>query len=84
MWVLLSEIFPTRIRGLAISVVGFVNSATSTLVTLIFPWELENLGNVTTFMIYIVFAAIGLLLIARYLPETKGKSLETLEKDLTQ
>jgi SP family arabinose:H+ symporter-like MFS transporter len=82
MWVLLSEIFPTRIRGLAISVIGFVNSTTSTLVTLIFPWELENLGNVTTFLIYIVFAAIGLLLIARYLPETKGKSLETLEKEL--
>lgn len=84
MWVLLSEIFPTRIRGLAISVVGFVNSTTSTLVTLIFPWELENLGNVTTFLIYIVFAAIGLVLIARYLPETKEKSLEALETDLIQ
>ncbi len=84
MWVLLSEIFPTRIRGLAISIIGFVNSTTSTLVTLVFPWELENLGNVTTFLIYIVFAAIGLVLIARYLPETKGKSLEALETDLTQ
>lgn len=84
MWVLLSEIFPTRMRGLAISVIGFVNSSTSTLVTLVFPWELENLGNVTTFLIYIVFAAIGLVLISRYLPETKGKSLEALEKDLIQ
>ena len=82
MWVLLSEIFPTRIRGLAVSFIGFVNSTTSTLVTLVFPWELENLGNVATFSIYILFAAIGLVLLAKLLPETKGKSLEELETQL--
>lgn len=84
MWVLLSEIFPTQVRGLAISVVGFVNSTTSTVVTLVFPWELENLGNVVTFLIYIIFAAIGFVLLARYLPETKGKSLEQLETELVK
>lgn len=84
MWVLLSEIFPTKIRGLAISVIGFINSTTSTVVTLIFPWELENLGNVVTFLIYIGFAILGLVLLTKLLPETKGKSLEELEKDFVK
>jgi len=79
MWVLFSELFPNRIRGIAISFVGLVNSGISFLVQLIFPWELENLGNSTTFLIYGIFAAVGLLLVMRLLPETKGRSLEELE-----
>jgi sugar porter (SP) family MFS transporter len=79
MWVLFSELFPNRIRGLAISFVGFINSAVSFLVQLIFPWELANLGSAGTFLLYGIFAFIGLLLILRLLPETKGKSLEELE-----
>jgi len=82
MWVLFSELFPNRIRGLAISFVGLVNSGVSFLVQLLFPWQLANLGNAGTFLIYGVFAIIGLLLIARLLPETRGKSLEDLEKQL--
>lgn len=80
MWVLLSEIFPTSIRGLAISMVGLINSGVSFLVQLVFPWELNNLGAATTFMIYGGFAAIGFGLIAWLLPETKGRTLEQLEK----
>lgn len=79
MWVLFSELFPTRIRGLAISFVGFINSAISFLVQLIFPWELANLGSTGTFLLYGVFAFIGLVSIMKLLPETKGKSLEQLE-----
>ena len=45
----------------------------------LFPWELETLGNSMTFLIYAVFAALGLVLVARMLPETRGKSLEELE-----
>ena len=56
-----------------------MNSGISFLVQLIFPWELENLGNSTTFLIYGIFAAVGLLLVMRLLPETKGRSLEELE-----
>jgi len=82
MWVLFSELFPNRIRGLAISFVGLVNSGISFMVQLLFPWQLANLGNAATFFIYGVFAFIGLLLIARLLPETRGKSLEELEKQL--
>ncbi len=79
MWVLFSELFPNWIRGLAVSVVGLINSAVSFLVQLLFPWELGNIGNAGTFLIYGVFAVIGLIVLMRLLPETKGRSLEELE-----
>ena len=82
MWVLFSELFPNALRGIAISFVGLINSAISFGVQLVFPWELETLGNSTTFLIYGVFAAIGLVFVMRILPETKGRSLEELEKIL--
>jgi MFS family permease len=84
MWVLFSELFPNWIRGLAISFVGLINSAVSFTVQLVFPWELENIGNSATFLIYGVFAVIGLVFVLRLLPETKGKSLEELEAVLIQ
>jgi MFS family permease len=82
MWVLFSELFPNRIRGKAISFVGLVNSAIAFLVTLIFPWELQNLGSATTFLVYCLFAGVGLIVVVKILPETKGKSLEQIEADL--
>ncbi|MGH8165660.1 MAG: MFS transporter, partial [Woeseiaceae bacterium] len=82
MWVLFSELFPNRIRGLAISFVGVINSAVSFLVQLVFPWELERIGNAGTFLIYGVFAIIGFLFVVRLIPETKGRSLEQLEAEL--
>jgi len=82
MWVLFSELFPNRVRGVAISFVGLVNSATAFLVTLIFPWQLQALGSATTFLIYGVFALAGLAFVMWVVPETKGRSLEELEKVL--
>jgi MFS family permease len=79
MWVLFSELFPNKVRGLAISFVGLINSGISFLVQLVFPWEQLNLGNSMTFMIYGIFGALGLVFILFFLPETKGKSLEELE-----
>lgn len=84
MWVLFSELFPNRVRGLAISFVGLVNSAVSFGVQLVFPWELENLGNSLTFLIYAAFAIIGLVIVVRLVPETKGQSLEQLQAKLVQ
>jgi len=84
MWVLFSELFPNMIRGLAISFAGFVNSGISFLVQLVFPWELANFGNAVTFLLYGIFAALGLIFILIYIPETKGKSLEELETILVQ
>jgi len=84
MWVLFSELFPNQLRGLAISLAGLINSAVSFSVQLVFPWELENLGNSMTFLIYGVFAIVGLVFFMRILPETKGRSLEELEKTLVK
>jgi MFS transporter, SP family, arabinose:H+ symporter len=82
MWVLFSELFPNRMRGLAISFVGFVNSAVSFAVQLVFPWELERIGNSGTFLIYGLLAIAGLVIVMRVLPETNGRSLEELEAKL--
>ncbi|TMU55150.1 sugar porter family MFS transporter [Flagellimonas algicola] len=82
MWVMLSELFPNRYRGLAIGFVGFLNGLSSWLVTQVFPWELATLGNAASFYIYGVIALVGFFIFLKTLPETKGKSLEELEKDL--
>lgn len=82
MWVLLSEMYPIKYRGLAIGVIAFVNSLVSSIVQLIFPWELSNLGNALTFFIFGSIAVIGFFILFKILPETKGKSLEELEKEL--
>jgi sugar porter (SP) family MFS transporter len=84
MWVLFSELFPNRIRGVAISFVGLINSGVSFIVQLVFPWELENFGPSTTFLVYGLFAIAGLILVMRILPETKGRSLEELEAELVK
>ena len=84
MWVLFSELFPNRVRGVAISFVGLVNSATAFLVTLVFPWQLQSLGSATTFLLYGLFAVAGLVFVMRILPETKGHSLEELEAVLVK
>jgi sugar porter (SP) family MFS transporter len=82
MWVLFSELFPNKIRGIAISFCGLINSSVSFMVQLVFPWELENFGPSATFMIYGSFAIIGLIFVLRVLPETKGRSLEDLQRKL--
>ena len=84
MWVMFSELFPNWIRGLAISFAGFINSAISFLVQLVFPWELANFGSATTFLIYGIFAVAGLVFVFTMVPETKGKSLEELESILVK
>jgi sugar porter (SP) family MFS transporter len=84
MWVLFSELFPNWIRGVAISFAGFINSGVSFLVQLVFPWELATFGSSTTFLLYGIFAAIGLVFVWMKLPETKNKSLEELEKILVK
>ena len=84
MWVLFSELFPNNIRGVAISFVGLINSAVSFIVQWVFPWELEVLGSASTFLIYGLFAAVGLIFVLKVIPETKGKSLEELEEILVK
>ncbi len=84
MWALLSEVFPTKIKGIAISVVGFFNSLVSFSVTQIFPWELSNFGPTLTFGIYALFSLLAILFIQKFVIETKGKSLEEVEEMLVR
>jgi sugar porter (SP) family MFS transporter len=82
MWVLLAEIFPNEERAAAISAVGFWNSLVSASVTLLFPKELATWGPAGTFLAYGLLAAAGLAFIVMLAPETKGKTLEELERML--
>lgn len=84
MWVMLSELYPNRYRGLAIGVIGFVNSFASWLVQQVFPWELSNLGNAMSFFIFGIIALVGFFILLKILPETKGKSLEQIELELVK
>jgi sugar porter (SP) family MFS transporter len=84
MWVLFSEIFPNRIRGLAISCVGVINSTVCVIVQWVFPWEMKMLGASRTFMIYGVLALVGVAFLWRLVPETRGRSLEELEDALVR
>ena len=84
MWVLFSEIFPVRVRGIALAISMVFNSISSFVVQFLFPWELANLGNATTFYIFAAMAALGVITVQALLPETKGRTLEDLEAVLTR
>ena len=82
MWIFLSEIFPARVRGTAISFVTIFNSGTAFLVTFLFPIQVSMTGVASVFIGYAVFAIIGLILVIWLMPETKGMTLEQLEQKL--
>jgi len=84
MWTLISEVFPNKIKGIAISVVGFFNSLISFSVTQVFPWELSNLGPTTTFAIYALLSFCAIIFVYKYVIETKGKTLEEVEQLLVK
>ena len=81
-WVLLAEIFPNRVRAVAMATCTFALWVGSFTLTYTFPLLNNFLGSSGTFWIYAAICAVGYLFFFRALPETKGKSLEALEKDL--
>jgi MFS transporter, SP family, arabinose:H+ symporter len=81
-WVVVSEIFPNRMRSKAMSVAVVALWAVNFLVTLLFPVVLNRLGGGVAFLIFDVMCFFLLLFVIFKLPETKGKSLEELEKIL--
>jgi len=83
-WVVLSEIFPNRIRGAAMAVATFFLWAASFALTYTFPLLNERLGASGTFWIYGGICLAGFLFIRSQLPETKGKSLEDIEREMTK
>ncbi|MEI8288211.1 MAG: sugar porter family MFS transporter [Verrucomicrobiota bacterium] len=81
-WVVISEIFPNRIRGAAMSVAVSALWIACFLLTYTFPILNAKLGPAGTFWLYAAICVAGFLFIFAKLPETKGKSLEQIEKDL--
>lgn len=79
-WTLVSEIFPNRIRGKAVAFASFTQWIFNFLVVLLFPHFLASVGGATTFLFLALMSLIQWLFTYMYIPETKGKSLEQIEK----
>jgi SP family sugar porter-like MFS transporter len=82
-WVVLSEIFPVKIRGAAMAVATFSLWAACFVLTYTFPILNKHIGASGAFWIYSGICIVGFLFIRNRFTETKGKSLEELEKELT-
>ena len=81
-WVVLSEIFPNRIRGFALSIATFALWAACFVLTYTFPLLNKMLNASGTFWLYGIICVFGFWFILKKLPETKGKSLEEIEHQL--
>jgi SP family arabinose:H+ symporter-like MFS transporter len=84
-WIICSEIFPTRIRGRAMSVATFTIWTSCYIVAQTFPMlnDSQLIGPAKTFWVYASFSLIGFFFVAGMLPETKGRSLEEIESSWT-
>ena len=79
-WVIISEIFPTKIRGRAMSIATTSLWLVAYIGNLIFPLMQKHLGNNGTFWCFSAAALVNLLYVLFWVPETKGRSLEQIEK----
>jgi sugar porter (SP) family MFS transporter len=83
-FVLLSEMFPIKVRGLAMSIAGFSLWIGTYLIGQLTPWFLENLSPAGTFFLFAVACVPYMLIVWKLIPETAGKSLEEIEKFWTK
>ncbi|MDR2954150.1 MAG: sugar porter family MFS transporter [Prevotella sp.] len=79
-WVLLAEMYPIKVRGLAMSIAGFSLWIGTYLIGQLTPWLLENLTPAGTFILFAVMCIPYILIVWKLIPETTGKSLEEIEK----
>lgn len=79
-WVLLSEMYPIKVRGLAMSIAGFSLWIGTYLIGQLTPWMLQNFTPAGTFLLFAVMCIPYILIIWKLVPETTGKSLEEIEK----
>jgi sugar porter (SP) family MFS transporter len=78
-WTMISEIFPTRIRGKGIAVATAANWGAAFLVSASFLSIIDVIGTEGAFFLFAAMSVLGLMWVARYVPETKGKTLEEVE-----
>ncbi|MGJ5895236.1 sugar porter family MFS transporter [Streptomyces sp. V2] len=81
-WLMLSEIFPMRMRGFGMGVAAVVLWLTNFVIGLVFPSLVDGIGVSATFFLFVVAGFFSLAFVKRYVPETKGRTLETLEAEL--
>jgi major inositol transporter-like SP family MFS transporter len=81
-WLMLSEIFPMRMRGFGMGVAGVVLWLTNFVIGLVFPSLVSGIGIAGTFFLFVVAGIFSLTFVKLYVPETKGRTLETLEAEL--
>lgn len=84
LWVVVAELFPNRLRSKGMSVAIVSLWIACTIVTIAFPIMLEKLSGGITFLIFALICLANLLYVWRYVPETKGKTLEELEKEFAK
>lgn len=82
MWVLISEIFPNRVRGLATSIAVLSLWVANFILSYTFPIIKEAFSIAATFWIYAAVCILGVIFIKMYIPETKNKTLEEIEASL--
>lgn len=78
-WVLMSELFPLRLRGIGIGTMSFVLWIANLAVGISFPSIIDSLGTAITFLGFAICGIISLLIVYKYCPETKDRTLEELE-----
>ena len=83
-FVLLSEMYPTKVRGLAMSIAGFALWIGTYLIGQLTPWMLQNLTPAGTFFLFAVMCVPYILIVWKLVPETTGKSLEEIERYWTR
>ncbi|MFI2435019.1 sugar porter family MFS transporter [Streptomyces sp. NPDC018693] len=81
-WLMLSEIFPMRMRGFGMGVAAVVLWLTNFVIGLVFPSLVDGIGISNTFFLFVVAGLFSLTFVKLYVPETKGRTLETLEAEL--
>ncbi|MFC8394216.1 sugar porter family MFS transporter [Streptomyces sp. NPDC057238] len=81
-WLMLSEIFPTRMRAFGMGIAAVVLWLTNFAIGLVFPSLVSGVGVSATFFLFAVAGLFSLAFVKRYVPETKGRTLETLEAEL--
>ena len=83
-FVLLSEMYPTKVRGLAMSIAGFALWIGTYLIGQLTPWMLQNLTPAGTFFLFALMCVPYMMIVWKLVPETTGKSLEEIERYWTR
>ncbi|WP_063726797.1 sugar porter family MFS transporter [Streptomyces sp. RTd22] len=81
-WLMLSEIFPTRMRGFGMGIAAVVLWLTNFAIGLVFPSLVSAMGISNTFFLFVAAGVLSLAFVKAYVPETRGRTLEVLEAEL--